>query len=142
MASLHAAVFPDGWSEADFLAWLARPEGFAMIEVREREAVAMGLAIGTGVDAELLTIATRPALRREGLGRSILAALDAEAKKRGLGRWVLEVARNNAPGLGLYKSAGFVEIAVRKAYYSQPKGRVDALVLSRRVGLAGGHGGT
>jgi ribosomal-protein-alanine N-acetyltransferase len=140
LARLHAGAFADGWSEGDFRVWLARPECFAMIAIRERDAVAFGLALAAGYDGELLTIATRPDLRREGLGRSIFGALDAEAKERGLGRWVLEVARNNDPALGLYKSAGFVEIGVRKAYYFQVESRADALVLSRPVGLAGGHG--
>jgi ribosomal-protein-alanine N-acetyltransferase len=141
LSVLHCAAFADGWSEADFRTWLARPEGFACLAIRKREAVAFGLALASGEDAELLAIATSPAVRRQGAGREILHALDAEARKRGLMRWVLEVARNNVAALGLYKSAGFVEIGVRKAYYSQGGGRADALVLSRPVGLVGGHQG-
>src|SRR5690606_28108692 len=117
---------------------------FAVIAASEREPVAFGLALTAGDDAELLTIATAPDLRRGGWGRRIFAALDAEACSRGLERWVLEVARNNLPAHSLYKSAGFVEIAVRPAYYAQPAGRVDALVMTRPVrpqdGPPGGHG--
>jgi tRNA threonylcarbamoyladenosine biosynthesis protein TsaB len=80
-------------------------------------------------------------LRRAGWGRQIFHALDAEALNRGLERWVLEVARNNLPAIGLYKSAGFVEIGVRKAYYRTRDGRVDALVMSRKVGPVSGHKG-
>jgi ribosomal-protein-alanine N-acetyltransferase len=139
LARLHAASFSEGWSEADFQVWLSRPQGFAAIAFREREAVAFGLALAAGEDGELLTIAVHPDSRRKGFGRSIFLALSAEARKRRLGRWILEVAHNNAPALGLYKSEGFVEIGARKAYYSQPEGRVDALVLSRPV--VSGHGG-
>jgi ribosomal-protein-alanine N-acetyltransferase len=141
LSILHCASFADGWSEADFRTWLSRPEGFACVAIRKREAVAFGLALATGDDAELLTIATAPPQRRTGLGKDLFHALDVEAKGRGLARWVLEVARNNAAALGFYKSAGFVEIGVRKAYYFQSEGRVDALVLSRPVGLVGGHQG-
>jgi len=146
LARLHGGSFDAGWSEPDFRTWLTRPGAFAVIASRapasrEWEAVAFGLALVAGDDGELLTIAARPDCRREGLGRSVLQELDAEAKKRGLKRWVLEVAGNNAPALGFYKSAGFVEIGVRKAYYPQQEGRVDALVLSRPVGLVSGHGG-
>lgn len=142
LARLHGASFEDGWSEADFRTWLARAESFAAICPRERDAVAFGLALSAGDDAELLTIAVAEQQRRTGLGRIILGALDAEAKKRGLTRWVLEVARNNASAIGLYKSAGFVEIGVRTAYYRTKEGRVDALVLSARVGLVSGHLGS
>ena len=141
LSALHRASFQDGWSEADFRIWLLRPEAFATLLTREREAVAFGLALAAGDDAELLTIATASASRRQGAGREVLHALDAEARKRGLKRWVLEVARSNLAASGLYKSSGFVEIAVRKAYYPQGEGREDALVLSRPVGLVGGHEG-
>ena len=115
LSALHCGSFADGWSEADFRIWLGRAEGFASLVIREREAVAFGLALAAGDDAELLTIATAASERRTGLGREALAGLDAEAKRRGLRRWVLEVARNNVAALALYKSAGFVEIGVRKA---------------------------
>jgi ribosomal-protein-alanine N-acetyltransferase len=139
MSALHSAAFETGWSEQDFVTWLSRKEGFAVIERREREAVAFGLALEAGDDAELLTIAVAEAERRAGIGRKIFEALDAEANKRSLKRWVLEVRHNNLAALSLYKSLGFVEISVRKAYYRTREGPADALVLVRAVGVAGRH---
>jgi ribosomal-protein-alanine N-acetyltransferase len=133
LSALHCASFDEGWSEADFRTWLTRQEGFAVLAMRGRKAVAFGLALAAGDDAELLAIATRPDCRRSGFGREIFRALNAEAEKRGLGRWVLEVARNNDAACQLYESEGFVEIAIRKAYYLQGEGRADARVLSRPV---------
>jgi ribosomal-protein-alanine N-acetyltransferase len=134
LSRIHAASFDDGWTIEDFTTWLSRPEGIAMIAPSEREPVAFGLALEAGADAELLSIATDPALRRGGWGRQIFRALDEEALARGLERWILEVARNNVAAQGLYRSHGFVEIGVRKAYYKTSDGRVDAIVMSRRVG--------
>lgn len=142
LSRLHTVSFDDGWTTADFVTWLSRPEAIAAMATRERETVAFGLALAAGADAELLTIATAPDQRRSGLGRQIFRALDAEALNRGLERWVLEVARNNMPAFALYSSEGFVEIGVRKAYYKTREGRVDALVMSRRVGPGGGQDGT
>lgn len=139
LSRLHTASFEDGWTRDDFATWLARPEAMAVLAFREREAVAFGLALTAGADADLLTIATDPAARQQGLGRQVFHALDADALNRGLERWVLEAARNNLPAIGLYKSEGFVEIGVRKAYYNTSHGRVDALVMSRRVGPGGGQ---
>ncbi len=110
-----------------------------MLASRAREAIAFGLALEAGDDAELLTIASAPAERRAGLGLRIFRALDAEANKRSLKRWVLEVAHNNLPALALYKSVGFVEIGVRKGYYRTAEGRADALMMARPVGDSGGH---
>ena len=139
MSALHVEAFETGWSEADFVTWLSRKEGFAIAGIREREAVAFGLALEAGDDAELLTIAVTSAERRAGLGRKIFERLDAEANKRSLKRWVLEVRHNNLAAVSLYKSLGFVEISVRKAYYRVAGGQADALVLARAVGVAGRH---
>lgn len=141
LSRIHSASFDDGWTTQDFAIWLARTEGIAMLALREREPVAFGLALAAGADAELLTIATDVALRRSGWGRQIFRTLDAAAQDRGLERWILEVARNNVAAQGLYRSHGFVEIGVRKAYYRTVGGRVDALVMSRRVGPQGGQDG-
>lgn len=139
LSRLHASGFEEGWTEADFLTWLARPEGMAIVVNDERDAVAFGLALMAGEDAELLTIATHPPRRGQGLGRRVFHALDQLAAARGLNRWILEVARNNLPAQGLYRSEGFVEIGLRKAYYQTREGRIDALVMSRPVGSGGGH---
>lgn len=141
LSRLHTASFDDGWSNDDFATWLARPQAIAVVALRERETVAFGLALAAGSDAELLTIATAPEQRQAGWGRQIFHALDAQARNRGLERWVLEVACNNLPAIRLYKSSGFVEIGVRKAYYRTREGRVDARVMSREVGPAGGQDG-
>jgi ribosomal-protein-alanine N-acetyltransferase len=140
LSRLHGASFEEGWSKDDFVTWLSRAEGFAVLASDEREPFAFGLALAAGDDAELLTIATSPAQRRRGWGKSIFHALNTEAKKRGLARWVLEVAHNNSSAIGLYKSLGFVEIGVRKAYYRQGKERADALMLSRPTGHISGQG--
>lgn len=137
LSRLHTASFEDGWTRDDFTTWLARPEAMAVLAIRDGAAIAFGLALVAGEDAELLTIATDPVARQGGFGRQIFRALDREAAWRGLSRWVLEAARNNLPALGLYKSEGFVEIGVRKAYYKTARGHVDALVMARPVGPVG-----
>lgn len=138
LSRLHTASFDDGWTQDDFMTWLGRAEAMAVVG-GERDAIAFGLALAAGADAELLTIATDLVHRQAGWGRRVFQALDSRAVNRGLTRWVLEVARNNLPAIGLYKSVGFVEIGSRKAYYRTRDGRVDALVMSRRVGPAGGQ---
>jgi ribosomal-protein-alanine N-acetyltransferase len=140
LSRLHVQSFEDGWTPAEITTWIARPEGIAVLAEDDREQVAFALALQAGDEAELLTIATDPARRGQGLGHRIFRALDLEAARRGLNRWILEVARNNLPAIALYKSEGFVEIAVRKAYYNSRTGRVDALVMSRPVGSGDRHG--
>lgn len=139
LSALHAGSFEDGWSEADFATWLSRTEAFACVVEVEAKLHALGLALEAGADAELLTIATAPQTRRAGLGRLIFQALNIEARNRALERWVLEVANNNLPAIQLYKTSGFMEIGLRKAYYNTRNGRADALVMARKVGPDGGQ---
>ena len=139
LSRIHTHSFEDGWTPSDIITWINRPEGIALLAEEAREQVAFALALQAGDEAELLTIATDPARRGQGLGHAIVRALDTEAARRGLDRWILEVARNNLPAIALYKSEGFVEIAVRKAYYNTREGRVDALVMTRPVGSSDRH---
>ena len=81
---------------------------------------------GSG-DADIQTISVAPAFRRQGLGRKLMLALMAEALSRGASYVFLEVRADNPNARALYESLGFVEIAVRVAYY-QPDG-VDAQVM-------------
>lgn len=144
MAAIHGSVATRGWSAADFGTWLARPDAFAFLAVGAPgpvgvmgdAAIAFGLALVAGEEAEILMIATTPRARRHGAGRAILRALIEETGRRRLGRLILEVARNNQPALGLYRSEGFMEIGARSGYYRQAGGLVDALVLARSASSA------
>lgn len=141
LAAIHAAAFDAPWSSSDFEGWLARGEAFSVL-VSGRDATddetrdaAFALALAAGDDAELLTIASTPRFRRRGAARAALAALDAEAKGRGLARWVLDVAADNASALGLYVSLGFVDLARRPRYYARGQApAVDARVMACGVG--------
>lgn len=136
LARLHAHGFDRAWARADFEQWLRRETSFGAIARRGVGSIGMAMALTAGEDAELLTIATHPATRRRGVAGQLLQALDAEAVRRGLRRWVLEVACNNLPARRLYERFNFVEIGVRKGYYSSGQDHFDGFVLARPVGFA------
>jgi ribosomal-protein-alanine N-acetyltransferase len=53
-----------------------------------------------------------------GYGRALLDAVIGDATAAGARLLLLEVRAGNAPALALYRSAGFFEHGVRRAYYS------------------------
>ena len=131
MAELHAAAFAGqgrGWSAEEFAALIGSEHVFALGDAR-----AFALCRGGAGEGEVLTIATDPALRRQGYARRLLGGLEAEAARRGARRLFLEVAADNAAARGLYAGAGYAEIGRRAGYYARDKGaaRVDALVLEK-----------
>ncbi|MEE4349717.1 MAG: GNAT family N-acetyltransferase [Pacificimonas sp.] len=58
---------------------------------------------------ELKRIFTLPAARGRGVGRAIVAALEAEARRRGMTRMLLETGRESSDALALYRRCGYRE---------------------------------
>jgi ribosomal-protein-alanine N-acetyltransferase len=92
-----------------------------------------GVVVGYGgvwlvVDeAHITNIAVHPLFRRRGIGRAILRALMTEAHRIGIEKMTLEVRISNKAAQGLYRKLGFIEMGVRKGYYSD--NNEDALIM-------------
>jgi putative acetyltransferase len=65
---------------------------------------------------EIKRMFIRAAHRRGGLARLILAALEAEASRRGFSAAILETARRMPEAIDLYRSSGY-EITARYGHY-------------------------
>lgn len=131
LAAIHAECFtvPRPWSAEEFADMLgtesiflcAQPEGFALGRI-------------AGPEAELLTLAVRPAEQGKGLGRQLLRQYEAEARKRGATEAFLEVAVHNDAAIHLYRSEGYADAGWRKDYYEGPTGsKISCLVLSKEL---------
>nr|WP_299847664.1 GNAT family N-acetyltransferase [uncultured Roseovarius sp.] len=130
MASLHARAFEGqgrAWSAREFTDLMSSSRVFTVGDAR---AFALGRVIADEV--ELLTLATDPDLRRQGLGRACLRAYETAAGAQGANMSFLEVARDNAAARALYLAEGYAEVACRACYYRRPDGgQVDALILQK-----------
>ena len=78
-------------------------------------------------EINIVTIAVHPDHRSKGLGGFILEALLEEGRRQGANIATLEVRVGNAAGRKLYERLGFIQIAIRKKYYSD--NGEDALVM-------------
>ena len=126
----------DAWSTASMRQELRNANCFYLVAFRpetpdEIEAYAGLLAPNGAKEADIQTIAVAEGSRRGGLGRTLLLTLVNEARKRGAAEVFLEVRADNPGAQALYRSLGFEQLAVRKAYY-QPDG-VDALVMRLEI---------
>lgn len=131
LAALHARCFvvPRPWAAKDFAELLQHPRVFLL---GDSNAFLIGQTVLD--EAELLTLAISPELRRSGLGRGLIGEFLTESAQRGAERAFLEVAADNFPALALYRNSGFAQVGSRKGYYCGPDGRaVDALVLARPI---------
>jgi len=64
-------------------------------------------------------IAVSPASRGQGVGRKLLAAVEAEARALGCCKVTLEVRSDNLRAMGLYQSAGFKSSEPETYFWSQ-----------------------
>jgi ribosomal-protein-alanine N-acetyltransferase len=131
LARIHAASFSDPWDAHVIRDFLRSPEVVGVIA--GDPPTAFGLCRRIVDEAEVLTLAVAPEHRRRGVGAMLVEAMADWARRTGAEALFLEVARDNEAGLALYRSAGFSEVGVRRAYYSRPTGAMDALVLRREL---------
>jgi ribosomal-protein-alanine acetyltransferase len=106
-----------------------------VMEGSEKEII--GFAVSSLIPplAELETIAIARRAQRRGLGLRLFSQLAAELRKRQITEVTLEVRASNEPGLGLYRSLGFVGTGVRRRYYVDPQ--EDAVIM--RITIDGGR---
>jgi [ribosomal protein S18]-alanine N-acetyltransferase len=124
MAAVHAAAFTpaDAWSAELFDVQLAMPNIFGLLHQKG----GLILARVAAEEAEILTLAVGPTVRRAGVGFSLLAATIELATSLGARALFLEVSVANIAARALYTKAGFIQAGRRRRYYSDAS---DALVL-------------
>ncbi len=131
--ALEVELFPDPWSVETFWSELAHVPETRHYVLAEDDGVLVGYAglAVVGDQADVQTVAVSPTAQGRGVGRLLLDALLAEARRRRATAVLLEVRADNAAAQALYDRAGFQRIGVRRRYY-QPDG-TDALVLRLRL---------
>jgi [ribosomal protein S18]-alanine N-acetyltransferase len=141
LVELEAELFGlDAWSAATWWGELAQqPIGRQYLAAGPRSGQITGF-IGlqaAGPEAEIMTLGVVPAARGQGLGRALLGAAIARASEAGSTALLLEVRADNNPARQLYSTFGFERIAVRRGYYRNARGEVDAYVLRLRPLVSG-----
>jgi len=134
MAAAHATAFEAPWSAGEIASLMASPGAFAFLVADGDAAAGFILCRAIAGEAEVLTLAVRPEVRRRGVARALLEAAIARARVAGAASAFLEVAESNIAAIALYRGAGFAEVGRRRGYYAR-EGRPaeDALALRREL---------
>jgi ribosomal-protein-alanine N-acetyltransferase len=129
LALIHAEAFDAPWTAEEIVVLMTGLGAFAFI-AQIGETPAGFILCRTIVDeAEVLTLATRPQARRQGVASALLAAVRTAALAGGAATLFLEVAADNPAAQALYEAQGFRQVGRRPAYYSRTQGLIPGLIM-------------
>ncbi len=122
LVRLEVTSFADPWSEALLAGQLASSSLLVLAEAGAgteagRRAVGYASFLEAAGEAELLRVAVEPEARRRGVGRLLVEAGLGELTARGVTRCHLEVRPDNEAALALYRALGFDVAGLRPGYY-------------------------
>ena len=138
--ALEAGSYAFPWTRGNFIDSLAAGYVAEVLCHDDGALVGYFVAMPGAGEMHLLNITVAPRLRRCGLARLMLDTVLQHALDRDMATLWLEVRASNKAARHLYERSGFVEVALRCAYYPGVQGREDAVVMRRRVGGEAGHG--
>ena len=134
LAALHRACFPDDrWDEralAELLA-ISGASGHLVADRANGDRLGFILDLILAGEAEIFTLCTAPAVRRQGIARELIEHLFARAQRAGARSVGLEVAADNGAARAVYEQCGFMQAGRRRDYYRRGDATVDALLLRR-----------
>ena len=130
--SIEQRVHTHPWTRGNFLDAL---KSDYVCQVYEAQDKMLGYAVlMPAVDEmHLLNISIDTEYQRQGQGAALLDEMLNVARGLNMQRVILEVRPSSMAALGLYRKAGFSELAVRRGYYPAANGREDAMVMECRL---------
>jgi len=131
MAALHTESFERPWDALEMAAHIQKDMCLG-VDYDGSLAGFIILSVAAG-QAEILTLTTASAARRQGLAQSLISGVELELQKRAISELFLEVAEDNSAAIALYQSVGFTPIGRRPGYYRRTAGRIAALTFSKKL---------
>jgi ribosomal-protein-alanine N-acetyltransferase len=122
--------FPEPWTPGLFLHELKVPFSKTSVARYGDEIVGYICRWLVGDEVHILNVAVCPEARQSGIGRALVELVMQEAGQASASVITLEVRRENAAAIALYRSFGFTERGVRRNYYARGE---DAIIMSRML---------
>lgn len=126
--TIETSSFPTPWSRSAFQSELME-NNFAVYQVLDFHGriVSYGGMWMILDEAHVTNVAVHPDFRGCHLGERMMEGLMQKAKTLGALRMTLEVRRTNVVAQNLYQKLGFIQLGVRRGYYTEP--REDAFIM-------------
>ena len=117
----------DGWSAEDFRSEAGKSGGIVLAAYIGNCLAGMIAGFTAADTGEILTVATDPQYRRQGVARMLMEAF-LTAVPEDVETIALEVRQSNTAAIALYSGCGFEKAGVRRRFYSDPDEDADIMV--------------
>ncbi len=134
-ARLHGASFAHPWSAGEVAALISSAATLSAAALDPANGRLQGFVLSrvAADEAEILTIAVDPTVRKNGVGRALLEESLRQAARAGARAMYLEVDQDNLQALALYRRLGFVQVGERTGYYRRKDGQRATAVVMRKA---------
>lgn len=129
VAQLENLCFADPWSEKSVASELDNPLSKWIVALDGEKVVGYVGSQTVMNETDIMNLAVHADYRRRGIGESLIQALVMLLKEEGSRQLTLEVRSSNQAAKELYSKMGFLQVGLRRGYYSNPK--EDALILRK-----------
>ena len=118
MADIHQSCFAKGWSKVELASTLSIPGAGALLVELAGNVYGFVQFQWVAGEVEINTLCVLPNFRRQHFGRDLLQGLFTHLQTLQTSKIFLEVSAQNTAAIALYKTHGFANTGLRKAYYS------------------------
>jgi ribosomal-protein-alanine N-acetyltransferase len=130
LIAIERRAFTSPWSLGMFVLELSKPSGINLAAVRGGEIAGYVICAKYAEAFHVMTLATAPEHRRQGIAGALLDAVIMRAGEDA--NYTLEVRVSNAGAIALYGRHGFRGVGTRPRYYAD--NGEDAMIMWRAIG--------
>ncbi|MDR2781178.1 MAG: ribosomal protein S18-alanine N-acetyltransferase [Holosporaceae bacterium] len=132
IAKIHQSCFDDGWSTRSFQEMLSNNVFFGFSS-KEKSTHGFILCKKVCDEIEIITFCVLPQFRNQGIGKSLIEAIDLYAKTHSVNLIFLEVSEDNMIAQRIYEKFGYKKISERKGYYRTQTYCKNAIVMLKKT---------
>ena len=130
VAEIEKIYFYDPWS-VESLGLMLTDQAMGIVALEDGRVVGYAGMMCVLDEGQIINVAVRPEAKRRGIGRALMEQAEAYAKERGIVFLSLEVRESNIAARSLYSSLGWEERGIRKGFYSHPQ--ENACVMTKSI---------
>ncbi len=134
LAQIHAASFSHAWSDGELEKMFSNENYLCLVAhpPKTSKSEPYGFVFVRSIldEAEIITIATDPTLRRKGVAIKLMQAVIRKLEFDRKQKLFLEVDETNEAAIKLYKNLRFQKVGEREGYYSSPNSELAKKIQS------------